>query len=98
MSEIELALVLALHVEAFGVGVLALVATRRARHERDARTGRDRDAVPDGIAQGDAALELRRRLVAQRLLDRVGNPTGIVPEILALIGVLPEQVDRVAEQ
>src|SRR5262249_56546300 len=60
-------------VEAVGIGELALVAVRRARQQEDARAGGDGAAVPLDVPRGDAPLVLRRRGVAQYLLDGIRN-------------------------
>ena len=63
-----------------------------------------REALGDGaaveVAVGDreATLVLRRRVVAEDLLDRAGDLVAVVEHLLPLVGVAGEQHDRVADQ
>ncbi len=88
----------AVDVEAVGVGVLALVAPGRAGEQQHLRVGRDDLAVQLDRLGGPAALHRRRRLVAQQLLDRVGDERRVGGQLGPLVGVLVEQHRGPAEQ
>ena len=88
----------ALDVEAVGVVVGPLVAVGGAGDDEHREPGGDRLAVELAVGDGEAALVLRRRLVAQHLLHGGAGERWVGLELGELVGVLGEGHHRVADQ
>jgi hypothetical protein len=76
----------------------ALVAVGGAPEQGDAVAGRDRLAVELGDDGRGPHLVLHRRLVAQQLLDRGAAAVGLRCQQRALVGVLGQGDERVADE
>ena len=88
----------AVDVEAVGLVELALVAVRRGvQQQHDAVLG-DSPAVVLDVGRQDAGLDGRRRLVAEELLDGVGDEAAVLDQLAALVGVVGEDLSGPADQ
>ena len=94
----QVALGVAPHVEAIGIFELALVAVRGGPHQQHAGALGDALAVQFHVACGAARQGLGGRLETQHLLYGGGNARGLAGQQRALLGVLGEQRHAVADE
>ena len=80
-------------VEGVRIGKFALVAVGRAEGERDFVAGADGLAVQRHVARGGALEALRRRIEAQRFLDRRRDQRRIGNEPPPRVGIVV-QIER----
>ena len=74
------------------------IARRRAGDEEHGEARGDRAALELALLDAVPALVLRRRQVPEDLLDRPRDLLVVVEDLLPLVGVLPEQHHRVADE
>ena len=85
-------------VEAVGIGEVALVVVPRRGEQHHHVAGGDRLAVVLDVLRDVPGLHRRRRLVAQRLLDRVRDEAAVVDDLAPFVGVLREQLAHPADE
>jgi hypothetical protein len=95
-AEAEVVVHVARHVEAVGVGELALVAVGRGVHHHHARTLRDRHAGDLAVFGHEAGEGADRRGQAHHLFDRVRDQLGPRAHQGPLVGRIGEEADRLA--
>jgi len=78
VAERQVAMIVAAHIEAVGVGEHCLVAVGRAEQQQDERSGADRGPGDLRVAQRIAGQKLDRRVVAEQLLHRLPDELGIL--------------------
>src|SRR5262249_24077566 len=86
VAERDVAVELAVDIEAGGIRIAALVAPPRSGEEHHLRALWHALAMPLDVAGDAPCLHPRRRLEAQQLLDSVRNLARIVDQLPALLG------------
>ena len=88
----------ACHVEAVRVVEPSLVAVSGTDQHDDSAVGGDGDAADFDVVVGDSCIALDGGVIAEYLVDRRRDEVGVAADLVPLIRVLGEQVERCADR